>query len=113
MTKETQTRWNKDKDYDLMDSSIVVRFPKKELDKRVMFVLEKEVCQVCENSQALDYPHHARFGNAKKDDRYLVNICIDCHRIIHTKGFKTLSKTREETEDIGWNNHKEYMNETT
>ncbi len=107
MTKTEQTKWVKDKALDLMDLSVVVRFDKKELQRRVNFILEKEVCQVCEESYALDYPHHARFGNAKKDDRYLVNICIDCHRVLHTRGFNTLKKTREETEDIGWNNHLE------
>lgn len=95
----------------LYDKNIIVRFNKKQLNERVQFLLNKQVCQVCEESYNLDYPHHARFGIAKKDDRFMINICVHCHRIIHNKGFKDLKKTREETEDIGWENNLEYLNE--
>ncbi len=107
LSKKSQIKWVKEKALDLMDLSQVIRFDKNELQKRVSFILEKEICQICEESYDLDYPHHARYGNAKKDDRYLINICVKCHIILHTKGFKTLKKTREETEDIGWDNHLE------
>jgi len=43
------------------------------------------------------------------DDRYLINICVGCHRTIHTKGFNTLLKTRDETVGIGWDNNLEYL----
>ncbi len=111
-TKEQQLKKCKDKSIDLMDLSLVVRFDKSELKKRVSFILDKEICQVCEKSYDLDVPHHARYGNAKKDDRYLVNICVSCHRLIHQVGFHKVAKTRTETEDIGWNNHLEYMNDS-
>lgn len=85
-----------------------VRFSKKELQKRVEFIIAKEVCQVCEENTYLDYPHHAVYGWSSKDDRTLVNICISCHTIIHTKGYDILPKTRKEVEAIGWANDKEY-----
>ncbi len=93
-----------------MDLSLVVRFDKAELRKRVEFVLEKDVCQVCEESHDLDYPHHARYGVSRKDDRFLINICTTCHRLIHNIGFSKVKKTRQETEDIAWENHQEYLN---
>lgn len=95
-------------DMDLFDKSIMVRFGKDELRKRVYFILNKEVCQICDISYDLDYPHHARQG-ANKDDRWLINICCSCHDILHRVGFETLNKTREELEIIGWDNHIEYM----
>lgn len=110
-TKEQQLKKNKQKPLDLMDKSEVVRFDKVELKKRVEFIQGKEVCQVCEKSKDLDPPHHARFGWSRKDDRFLVCICRRCHYLLHNIGFSRVNKTREETEEIGWNNHKEYMNE--
>ncbi len=110
--KSEQLKWIKDNELDLLDNSIVVRFHSKELKQRMEFILSKEVCQICEKSYDLDAPHHARYGNAKKDDRYLVNICVSCHRLIHKVGFHKVAKTRTETEDIGWNNHLEYMNDS-
>ena len=85
-----------------------IRLCADELKKRVMFILDKDVCQVCEESYQLDYPHHAVYGLGVKDDRTLVNICVSCHRIIHSVGYDKLSKTREEIEDIGWGNNDEY-----
>ena len=82
-----------------------------ELNERVAFLINKEICQVCEESYDLDYPHHAEFGGYKKDDRSMINICIDCHRTIHTKGFDTLNKTRKETALIGKRNNEEFLNE--
>ena len=85
-----------------------VRFNKSELQKRQQFILDKEVCQVCEESYQLDVPHHAEYGLGVKDDRTLVNICLTCHRIIHSVGYDKLSKTREEILVIGWSNNDEY-----
>ncbi|MCK4816680.1 hypothetical protein KA005_12995 [bacterium] len=85
-----------------------IRFNKAELKRRVELILEKEVCQVCETSTDLDYPHHAIMGYGVKDDRSLVNICVECHRLIHSSGgYEKLSKTREEIEAIGWANNEE------
>lgn len=97
-------------DMNLFDKSITVRFDKKELQRRVYFVLNLNdgVCQVCESSRDLDYPHHTKQGS-KKDDRYMINICCSCHDILHRVGFETLNKTREELKVIGWYNHLKYM----
>ena len=97
-------------DMDLMDKTITVRFDKDELRDRVYFILNLNdgVCQVCDTNGDLDYPHHTKQG-AKKDDRFLINICLHCHDVLHRVGFETLKKTRKELEEIGWNNHLEYM----
>ena len=86
-----------------------VRFDIAELKKRVQFILEKEVCQVCEESYQLDAPHHAVYGLGVKDDRTLINICLRCHRLIHNTGYDTLKKTREEIEAIGWENNEQFL----
>lgn len=86
------------------------RYDKTELHKRVQFIIEKEVCQVCEVSYDLDYPHHSVYGLGKKDDDSLVNICVDCHREIHSGSYSNLAKTREEIVAIGEQNNKEYLN---
>ncbi len=109
-SKTDQLSKNKDKGLDELDLSIVMRYPKPEVKKRVEFILQKEVCQVCETSHDLDFPHHSRYGISRKDDRFLICICVDCHRIIHNQGFSKLKKTREQTEDIAWQNHLEYLN---
>lgn len=97
-------------DMDLFDKSLTIRFNTEELRKRVYFVLNQNdgVCQVCEVSRDLDYPHHTKQG-ANKSDTSLINICHSCHDILHRVGFEKLNKTREELEVIGWNNHLEYM----
>ena len=93
------------KDVDQLDKNIVVRYSKVDLKKRVSLVLDLGPCQVCETSFDFDYPHHAMYGIGNKDDRYLINVCVECHRTIHTKGYDTLNKTRKELEVIGWTNH--------
>lgn len=85
------------------------RFSKAEMHKRNMFVLAKGACQVCDKMKPLDVPHHAVYGLGVKDDRTLVNICIECHRKVHAfGGYAELAKTREEIEAIGWANNEEY-----
>ncbi len=85
-----------------------IRFNKAELKRRVELILEKEVCQVCETSTDLDYPHHSIYGLGVKDDRSLVNVCVECHILIHSSGgYEKLSKTRKEIEAIGWANNEE------
>ncbi len=91
-----------------LDESVIIRFTKRDLNKRVEFILSKEVCQVCENSTNLDGPHHAKSGSSK-DDRYLINICIYCHREIHFGSFDNLMKSRDEVVYIGWENHLEFL----
>lgn len=88
------------------------RFSKAEVQRRNEFVLAKGACQVCDQFKLLDVPHHAVYGLGVKDDRTLVNICLDCHRFIHGfGGYSKLYKTREQIETIGWNNNEEYENE--
>lgn len=84
------------------------RLNKKELQDKVTWILAKEVCQICEVSRDLDYPHHSIYGLGVKDDDSLVNTCVKCHRTIHTEGYDNLSKTREEIEQIGVDNTLEY-----
>lgn len=98
-------------DMDLFDEKLVVRFPKDEYRKRQNFIKEYETCQVCEESQDLDTPHHARQGLGVKDDRFLINVCINCHGKIHSIGYGAVKKTREDCESIGWGNHLEFMEE--
>lgn len=103
MTKDDQLKKNKKPNEK--------RVSKAELKSRVEFLLNKEVCQVCEESYDLDRPHHTLQGTYKKDDRSMINICCTCHRILHTKGFATLKKTKEETIKIGRLNNEEYLDE--
>tara|TARA_R110000765_G_scaffold415809_2_gene517165 strand:+ start:925 stop:1254 length:330 start_codon:yes stop_codon:yes gene_type:complete len=84
------------------------RVSKKELKNRIEFVLNKEVCQVCNKSAELDYPHHSEFGISKKNDKSLINICVSCHREIHNKGFPIHGLSREDTIRIGINNNNEF-----
>ncbi len=39
-----------------------VRFTKAKLEKRVYDILNLGVCQICEESSELDYPHHVEQG---------------------------------------------------
>ena len=91
-----------------LDESKTIRFTKRDLNKRKEFILSKEVCQVCEQSHDLDSPHHARSGK-DKDDRYLINVCIPCHREIHFGSYDNVPKSRGELEYIGWENHLEFL----
>jgi len=102
-TKEMQTKKNKEPK--------AKRVSKQELKSRVEFILSKEVCQICNVSTNLDYPHHSEFGLSKKNDYSLINICVECHRHIHTKGFPIHGLSRNDTIQIGIINNKEYLNE--
>ena len=86
------------------------RVSKQELKSRVEFILSKEVCQVCNVSTNLDYPHHSEFGLSKKNDYSLINICVECHRHMHTKGFPIHGLSRSDTIQIGTRNNTEYLN---
>lgn len=97
-------------DINLLDTSVTVRFSPKEIRKRVEWIKDTFCfCQICGAKQNLDYPHHALDGISRKDDRTMIDICISCHSLIHTKGFDGLAKTREEVEAIGWENNKKYL----
>ena len=102
ISKASQTSKNKDPKEK--------RVSKSELKNRVQILLNKETCQVCEWSTELDYPHHALFGIAKKDDRNMICICVQCHRHIHTKGFPIHGKSRADTVEIGKLNNEEFLN---
>jgi len=81
-----------------------VRFTKEKLQQRVYDILNLGDCQVCEKSCDFDYPHHVEQGS-KKDDRYLINICVSCHDLIHRVGYSAVDKNREECKVIAWSNH--------
>ncbi len=81
-----------------------VRFSKSELRERVIFIQSLGACQVCDKSYDLDYPHHVEQGS-NKDDRYMINICVLCHRLIHSVGYSSVKKSREECNVISWDNH--------
>jgi len=82
-----------------------VRFEKEKLQQRVYDILNLGACQVCEVSQDLDYPHHVEQGS-KKDDRTMINICVECHRLIHGVGYSAVKKDRSECLVIALGNHK-------
>ncbi len=74
----------------------------------INFLLGKGVCQVCEVSYDLDTPHHEPRG-INKDDRYRVNICIDCHRKRHGSRKGSLDKSVERIERIAKLNYLEFL----
>lgn len=105
-SKKPKVKYN----VDLLNTLITVRFSPKEIKKRVIWIKDTfSFCQICGTEQNLDYPHHALDGVSRKDDRTMIDICISCHSHIHTKGFDSLAKTREEVEAIGWENNKKYL----
>jgi len=100
----------KDKGLNLFDRTITVRFSDTENNKRIKWIHERfDFCQVCGKKHNLDIPHHAIFGFSRKDDRTRISICCDCHRIIHTKGYGDLLKSKEEIQIIGWMNNFDYL----
>lgn len=106
LTKKQQLRHNKKPN--------AKKVSKQELTDRLKFLLDKGECQICNSLNAvMDYPHHAEFGLAKKDDRTMINICVDCHRHIHTKGFPVHGLTRADTVAIGWSNNEEFLSGKT
>lgn len=83
------------------------RFSKIEYKKYQDFIKSFEICQVCEVNFGNDAPHHTKQGS-NKDDRSLINICVDCHSIIHTKGYSTLDKSRMQLQAISASNWEIY-----
>lgn len=99
-----------DASVDLLDRSITLRFPAKEVKKRVLWLIDNiGYCQICGTFYNPDYPHHALDGTGRKDDRTMICICTDCHSTIHTKGFDTLPKTEEEIVGVSWDNNMRYL----
>ena len=82
-----------------------VRFVEAKYRERQEAIRGLGACQVCEFSYELDAPHHVVQGLGLKDDRYLINICIDCHGLIHVVGYSAVKKSREECKEIAWSNH--------
>jgi len=82
-----------------------VRFPEAKYRERQEAVRGLGACQVCDISYELDAPHHVVQGLGVKDDRYLINICVDCHGLIHVVGYSAVKKSREECREIAWSNH--------
>ena len=81
-----------------------IRFKEKKLQQRVNDIQALGVCQICEVSYDLDYPHHVEQGS-KKDDTTMINICVDCHSLIHTVGYSAVKKDRSECLVIALSNH--------
>jgi len=89
---------------DPLNKNRPVRFKKDALKKRVNLIVGIGACQVCEESYDLDYPHHVERGS-KKDDRYMINICVYCHMLIHSVGYSSVEKSLIECKNISWGNH--------
>lgn len=85
-----------------------VRLSRKEYVAFQDYVYSIGLCQVCEESEELDAPHHSVYGLGVKDDRSLICICLKCHDAIHRLGYDNVPKTREELEEIGRTNWGEY-----
>ena len=83
------------------------RFSKEEYQKRQTFIKDFGVCQVCDESQNLDTPHHTLQG-ANKDDTSLICICIECHHTLHSVGYETLKKSKSQLVAIGRSNNQLY-----
>lgn len=83
-----------------------VRFKKTKYKARQDEIRSLGACQVCDTSYELDAPHHVVQGLGFKDDRYMINICVTCHSLIHSvAGYVGVAKTKEECKVIAWNNH--------
>jgi len=87
------------------------RFSPEKLSERVVAISGLGRCQVCDVSYTLDYPHHVVQGLGVKDDRFLINICLECHRLIHSVGYGAVLKSREECKEIAWSNHIKFEEE--
>ena len=88
-----------------LNSNKAVRFPTAKYKQRQDDIRALGACQVCERFYTLDAPHHVMQGVGTKDDRFMINICIDCHGLIHTIGYSAVKKNREECREIAWSNH--------
>jgi len=82
-----------------------VRFDAAKYKQRQDDIRDLGACQICNLSYELDAPHHVEQGLGVKDDRYLINTCIDCHGLIHVVGYSAVKKSREECKEIAWSNH--------
>lgn len=87
-----------------LNSAKPVRFFQAKYRARQDAIRELGRCQVCDVSYELDAPHHVMQGGCK-DDRYLINICVTCHGLIHSVGYSAVKKDRSECKVIAWSNH--------
>ena len=81
-----------------------VRFGREQYWKRVTWLQDLGACQICGFERELDHPHHPHTG-ANRDDRYMINACIKCHRDLHEKGYSSVAKSLEECKQIGIDNN--------
>ena len=88
LSKKQQTKRNS-----RLRDDVSQRFSKADYKKYQDFIKSFEICQVCDINFGDDAPHHTKQGS-HKDDRSLINICIDCHRTLHNSGYSTLKKSR-------------------
>ena len=97
--KSKQTRKAKKVNLKRMTKVMNIRF--------ISFLLDRVVCQVCDESLDLDTPHHEPRG-INKDDWLRVNICVECHRIRHGSIKGELKKSIKEIEQIAIENREEF-----
>lgn len=64
-------------------------------------------CQICHTKKATQ-AHHSRYGKGDRDDRSIISICPYCHHEIHHG--KGVALSRENIEQIGYENHKKWTN---
>ncbi len=90
--------------FNLLGKDKPVRFASGQYWQRVLWLQELEACQVCQVSRDLDHPHHPETGS-NRDDRHMINICVDCHRKIHgASGYADVNKSLDECIKIGIEN---------
>lgn len=89
---------------DPLNSNKPVRFNEAKYKKRQDAIRDIELCQVCNESYELDAPHHVEQGSCK-DDRYLINICIYCHALIHNVGYSSVKLSRKDCSLVALSNH--------
>lgn len=91
------------------------KMPKALYQKKCDWLFEKyPKCQVCLINNSED-AHHAKYGNggADKDDRSIIALCRECHRMIHHSRTGIVEKhgyeaMRHRLEILGYANHDEW-----
>ena len=83
--KGTKKQRVNDGTYNPLGKDKPILFPRVQYWQRVEWVQGLGGCQVCGLKKTLDHPHHPHTG-ASRDDRYIINICGECHNLIHRVG---------------------------